>query len=166
MRLLILLSILACATSCGKLKKNLIVTRENTEVTTEERTKEEIVTTEKADTLITLPADTSSWILPLHELTDSSGLVVESESVVVRFDLSKGRVRTTAIVKPKTVPVQIEKKTEIKRDIRVNTELDRKTFEKEKDVEKTLPIVQWWWWIVLVIFGAAFFYIRYILRVI
>lgn len=163
MKLPVYILIALLASSCGKIRKNLTVDRVKTEVVSSEEIREEITTTEKVDTLVTIPADTSTWIIPLRELTDSSTLIVESDKQIItfKFDPEKKTVRTTAVIKQAKVPVQIEKTTVEKRNVESNYRVKTKAFDKDRQVEKTKPLIPWWVWIIVIIAGIVYVYLKF-----
>jgi len=162
MKLPIYILIALLASSCGKIRKNLTVDRIKSDIQTEEKIVEEIVTTEKTDTLVIIPADTSEWILPLRELVDSSLLVVESDVQIItfKFDPEKKTVKAKAVIKEKKVPVLIDKKKTERRSIESENRSRINTFEKDRQVEKTKPLIPWYWIIILIVVAAGYFYFR------
>lgn len=163
MKLPIYILIALLASSCGKIRKNLTVDKTKTEIVSDQEIQEEITTTEKVDTLVVIPADTSEWIIPLRELTDSSTLIVESDNqkITFKFDPEKKTVRTTAVIKQSKVPVQIEKITVEKRNVESNYRVKTKAFDKDRQVEKTKPLIPWWAWIIIIIAGIVYVYLKF-----
>lgn len=165
MRLLPLI-ILIALTSCGKIKKFTSTYKDKVNVEVEQEVAEEITVKEKVDTLIILPADTSTWNLPLRDLIDSTGLKIESETQIIEFKFNPkdNTVTTKATVKEKKVSVVINKETEIKRNTSTQSQSKVKTYVKDKKVEETKPLVPPVVWFALLIALLVYLAARFILR--
>jgi hypothetical protein len=163
MKLPIVILIALTATSCGKIRKALTIDKTKVEATTDQTVTEQIVTTEKVDTLITLPADTSTWILPLRELIDSTELIVENDvqTITFKFDPVKNTVKATAVIKEKTIPVVIDKKTVENRMVETESKVKVQTVKKDSEKVVTKPLIPSWLWIVLVIISAGYLAYRF-----
>lgn len=165
MKIIPLFIILLFITSCGKIKRNTVKTSTDTEVTVMDSAAEQIITTEKVDTLIVLEPDTTEWKIRISLPEDTSTLFFESEKQIieVKYTEKTKTLNVKGIVKPVTVPVQIEKTTTENRVSDSKVLFKENKVEKNKEVVKTKPLIPWWSWLIVIILAAGYVYMKFIL---
>jgi hypothetical protein len=165
MKIILLFVILLMITSCGKIKRNTVKTETNTELTVIDSEAEQIVTTEKVDTLIVLQPDTTDWKIRISLPEDTSTLFFESEKQVIEIKYTEKTktLNVRGIVKQVTVPVQIEKTTTENRVSDSKVVFKENTVEKNKELIKTKPLIPWWSWLIVIVLAAAYVYMKVVL---
>jgi len=165
MKIIPLFVILLMITSCGKIKRNTVKTETNTELTVIDSAAEQIVTTEKVDTLIVLQPDTTDWKIRISLPEDTSTLFFESEKQVIeiKYTETTKTLNVRGIVKATSVPVQIEKTTTENRVSDSKVVFKENTVEKNKEVIKTKPLIPWWSWLIVIVLAAAYVYMKVVL---
>lgn len=127
------------------------------EVTTNTDTR--TVITEKTDTTITVPGGEASTTVKLDDLVTGKPITAEvnGTSVEVKYDKFTGEVKAKARIKPRQVPVNIERTTVI-------TEQVQQKVKSEQEQKQTTHIVEkefsYWRWITAV---AIIFIVLYII---
>ena len=165
MKFMPLFVILILITSCGKIKRNTVKTETNTELIVTDSAAEQIVTTEKVDTLIILEPDTTDWKIRIYLPEDTSTLFFESDKQVIEIKYTEKTktLNVRGIVKQAIVPVQIEKTTTENRVSDSKVVFKENTVEKNKQVVKTKPLIPWWSWLIVIVLAAAYVYMKVIL---
>ncbi|MFO0359255.1 MAG: lipoprotein [Flavobacteriales bacterium] len=157
-RLIAVALIATSLASCGRTNKSLTATETYSKDVSQTETTESITTTEKVDTLVTLDMETSEATFELHELVDSSRLVIDTpeQSVAVVYDPITQTVRTKAVVKERQVPVTIDRTTTVERAIYERQKSIQKDEQREEQVLKTSPLIPSWLIALIIVLVFAF----------
>jgi hypothetical protein len=144
--------------SCGRTNRALTATETYSKDVSQTETTESITTTEKVDTLVTLDMETSEATFELHELVDSSRLVIDTpeQSVSVVYDPITQTVRTKAVVKERQVPITIDRTTTVERNVYERQKSIQKDERREESVVKSSPLIPSWLIALIIVLVFAF----------
>ena len=157
-------ALLIALSSCGKLKRTASTSDTEIKAEKEGTFSMESVTTETADTLITLAPDTSTWSIPAWMFTDSSVLVIETPRQVIEFEyipLTKN-VNVKAVVKPQVVPVKIDRTQVLRMDSTYREKVKVNAETSGKETKKTQSLIPWWLWIVAAILAELLVWCKFL----
>lgn len=156
--------LLIALSSCGKLKRTASTSDTTVKSEKEGTFSTETVTTETADTLITLAPDTSTWSIPAWMFTDSSVLIIETPRQLIEFEyipLTKN-VNVKAVVKPQEVPIKIDRTQVLRIDSTYHEKVKVNVETSDKETKKTQSLIPWWMWIVVVILAALWVWWKFL----
>lgn len=157
MRILTLLLAAALLASCGSLKHTTKVDRLKEQIAASNESESATITVEKADTLVTLPADTLEGGIRLQELIDSTALVIENDraDVELKYDPVSKRIRSKVTIKERLIPIKVDRTTVT--TSKEATDYKSETTSKKVDeaYKRTAPLIPWWFWIVAILFMGA-----------
>lgn len=143
--------------SCGTLHKTVHKAKADTSSVTSTHDKSVTIIREKIDTSVKIKGDTAKASAPLESITHGDTLKAQSDgtSVEVYYEASTGRIHAKAITKPKEVPIQIERTTEVHADVRQVQEnrSHKETLDKQVDHKETNLLNPWLWlvWLILLL---------------
>lgn len=145
-----------CATS-KKVHETSNKQSQAVEVTTNTDTR--TVITEKADTTITVPGGEASATVQLDDLVTGKPITAEvnGTSVEVKYDKVTGEVKAKARIKPRQVPVNIERTTVVTEQVQQEVKAEQEQKQTTQIVEKEFS---YWKWITAV---AIIFIVLYII---
>jgi hypothetical protein len=157
MRTFTLLLAAVILASCGSLRKTSKVETfdQQTEASSEAQTA--TITVEKADTVVTLPADTLEGGVRLQELIDSSVLVIENDraDLELKYDPVSKRIRSKVTIKEQLIPIKVDRTTVTVTKEATDYKSDTTSKKVEETKKRTSPLIPWWFWIVAILVMGA-----------
>lgn len=116
---------------------------------------------EVADTLITLPADTSLAVIPFAALDDSAEVVIKNGDTQITLKREGAQLTVKAIRAEKLVPVKIDRT--IKSSGAVKKAEAKTDYQKDKETYS----IPWWYYLIgaiLLLIGLAYLAVRAYLK--
>lgn len=135
---------LVLLTACGTTRHTSTAVAEETKRSVSVATTKTI-TTERADTTITVPAKSAELTAPLAAITEGGTFTVTDGpvAITVASDPTSGTVSVTAAVEPQQVPVHIDRTIMVVEEKSEAITTERQEQKQDRETSSSYPPVSW-----------------------
>jgi hypothetical protein len=164
MKNLLFIIALIALSSCGKIKKITQTNDTYSKDKVEMETSEAITIKETIDTTVILKPIDIDVTNNLIDLIDTSKIVIDTDELEVKLSVDKStkKVKTSARIKQRIIPIQKTKETYIERSSEVDLVQIKKDNSERKEVEKPKAATSFTWWLIIALIAAGgFLFLRF-----
>jgi len=156
--LLFIIAIIALS-SCGKIKKIQQTNDTYSKDNVESESSESITIKETIDTTVILKPIDIDVTNNLIDLIDTSKIVIDTDELEVKLSVDKStkKVKTSARIKQRIIPIQKTKETYIERSSEVDLVQIKKDNSERKETEKPKSTTSFTWWLIIALIIAGAF---------
>lgn len=159
MRNIIILCAIIALSSCGKIKKITQTNDTYSKDKVESESSESITIKETIDTTVILKPIDIDVTNNLIDLIDTSKIVIDTDELEVKLSVDKetNKVKTSARIKERVIPIQKTKETYIERSSEVDLVQIKKDNSERKETEKPKATTSFTWWLIIALIIAGGF---------
>jgi hypothetical protein len=164
MKNIIILCAIIALSSCGKIKKITQTNDTYSKDKVETETSEAITIKETIDTTVILKPIDIDVTNNLIDLIDTSKIVIDTDELEVKLsvDKSTNKVKTSARIKQRIIPIQKTKETYIERSSEVDLVQIKKDNSERQETEKPKATTSFTWWLIIALIAAGgFLFLRF-----
>jgi hypothetical protein len=164
MKNIIILCAIIALSSCGKIKKITQTNDTYSKDKIETESSEVITIKETIDTTVILKPIDIDVTNNLIDLIDTSKIVIDTDELEVKLsvDKSTNKVKTSARIKQRTIPIQKTKETYIERSSEVDLVKIKKDNSERQETEKPKATTSFTWWLIIALIATGgFLFLRF-----